>query len=86
MPQTVYTVGFSADGKTIASGGEDNLVRTWDPDNDGKAIKAISGFGASVFKLQYARDGKELIACSADKTVRVFDPVKGAELRKPVRP
>jgi Tol biopolymer transport system component len=79
--QTVYTVTFSPDGKSIASGGEDNLIRLWDPANDGKAIRAISGFGGPVFKLQFALDGKSLVACSADKTIRVIDPAKGATVR-----
>jgi WD40 repeat protein len=79
--QTVYTAAFSPDGKSIASGGEDNQIRLWDPANDGKAIRAISGFGAPVFKLQFASDGKELVACSADKTIRVIDPAKGSTLR-----
>jgi dipeptidyl aminopeptidase/acylaminoacyl peptidase len=79
--QSVYSVSFSPDGKTIVSGGEDNLVRVWDPENDGKAIRAISGFGGPVFKVMYTPDGKELLACSADKTIRALDPAKGATLR-----
>jgi hypothetical protein len=79
--QTVYTVAFSPDGKSIASGGEDNLIRLWDPANDGKAIRAISGFGAPVFKLQFAPDGKSLVACSADKAIRIIDPAKGSTVR-----
>jgi hypothetical protein len=78
--QTVYTVAFSPDGKSVASGGEDNLIRLWDPSNDGKAIRAISGFGGPVFKLQFASE-KELVACSSDKSIRVIDPAKGSVLR-----
>jgi tricorn protease-like protein len=79
--QTVYTARFSPDGKTIVSGGEDNQIRVWDPQNDAKAIRAISGFGGPVFKLLFTPDGKELVACSADKTIRFFDPAKGAAVR-----
>jgi WD40 repeat protein len=79
--QTVYTVGFAPDNKTVASGGEDNLIRLWDADNDGKAVRAVGGFGGPVFKLQYAADGKEIVACGSDKAVRVVDPAKGSVLR-----
>jgi tricorn protease-like protein len=79
--QTVYTLGFSPDGKTIASGGEDNQIRIWDPENDGKAVRALTGFGGPIFKLQFTPDGKELVACSSDKTIRVFNPSKGEAVR-----
>ena len=70
--QPVYTVSFTPDGKAIATGGEDNRIRIWNPDEDGKPVRALGGFGGAVFRLQYAPDGKSLVACSADKTVRVF--------------
>jgi WD40 repeat protein len=80
--QTVYTVAFSPDGKQVASGGEDNQIRLWDPENDGKAIRAIGGFGGPVFKLLFVAGGKELVACSSDKSIRVFDSAnKGEALR-----
>jgi WD40 repeat protein len=79
--QPVYTVSFTPDGKGIATGGEDNRIRVWNPDNDGKAIRDVSGFGATVFKLRYTPDGKNLIACSGDKTVGVYTPT-GSQVRK----
>ena len=72
--QPVYTVSFTPDGKGIATGGEDNRIRVWNPDNDGKPIRDIGGFGGTGFKLRYTPDGKSLVACSGDKTVRVFNP------------
>ncbi len=79
--QPIYTVSFTPDGKGIATGGEDNRIRIWNPDNDGKSIREIGGFGATVFKLRYSPDGKNLVAVGGDKTVQVFD-AKGSSLRK----
>jgi mono/diheme cytochrome c family protein len=78
--ETVYCVAFSPDGKSVATGGADNQIRIWNPDDDGKQVRAIGGFGGAVFRLQYQLDGKQLIACSADKTLRVFNPADGATL------
>jgi WD40 repeat protein len=79
--QPVYTVSFTPDGKGIATGGEDNRIRVWNPDNDGKAVRDISGFGGAVFKLHYSPDGKNLIACSGDKAVGVYS-LTGSQIRK----
>jgi WD40 repeat protein len=79
--QTVDTVAFSPDGKTVTTGGEDNQIRVWNPDEDGKQVRTIDGFGGPVFRLQYTADGKELVACSSDKAIRVFNPATGAQVR-----
>ncbi len=79
--QPVYAVLFTPDGKSVASGGEDARVRYWNPDADGKQIRAIEGFGGSVFALRFTPDGKNLLAAGADKTVRVFTD-KGSSVRK----
>ena len=39
-PQPVYTVAFTPDGKAVATGGEDNQIRIWNPDDDGKQVRA----------------------------------------------
>ena len=79
--QPVYTVSFTPDGKGVATGGEDNRIRIWNPDNDGKSIREIGGFGGTVFKLRYSPDGKNLLAAAGDKTVHIFD-AKGSRHRK----
>jgi WD40 repeat protein len=62
----------------VTTGGGDNQIRTWNPDDDGKQVSNMGGFGGAVFRLQYHPEGKQLVACSADKTVRVFN---GTSLR-----
>jgi mono/diheme cytochrome c family protein len=70
---TVYTVAFTPDGKSVVTGGGDAQLRVWNPDDDGKQLRAVGGFGGPVFKIQYSPDGKILAACSSDKTIRTFD-------------
>ncbi|HZW32080.1 MAG TPA: c-type cytochrome domain-containing protein [Isosphaeraceae bacterium] len=79
--QPVYTIAFAPDGKSVASGGEDSRIRIWNPDNDGRQVREMGGFGGTVFRLRYAPDGQTLVACSADKAVHVFKST-GSSLRK----
>ncbi len=72
---TVYCVAFTPDGM-VASGGEDNQIRIWNPEEDGKETAKIGGFGGAVFRLIATADGKQWAACSADKTVRLFEGTK----------
>jgi len=54
------------------TGGEDNRIRFWSPDNDGRQIREIGGFAGTVFRLRFAPDGQSLAACAGDKTLQVF--------------
>jgi WD40 repeat protein len=74
-------VAYGPDNKTIATGGADNQVRFWKPDDEGKQVRNLGGFGGPVFRLAFLPDGKQLFACSADKSVRSFNPADGATLR-----
>jgi WD40 repeat protein len=76
--ETVYCVGFSGDGKTVFSGGGDERVRNWNPDEDAKQVREIGGFGGPVFDLKLFADGQSLAASGADTVVRVVNPADGA--------
>jgi WD40 repeat protein len=66
-------VAFGPDGKTIASGGKDNMVRLWEL-KAGKELHQWIGHVGFVNAIAYAKDGSALVSASFDGAVKVWDP------------
>jgi WD40 repeat protein/serine/threonine protein kinase len=66
-----WTLAFSPDGATLASGGDDNLVRLWDVAT-GHRIANLQGHHATVTSLAFSPDGQQIVSGSLDRTVRIW--------------
>jgi WD40 repeat protein len=68
----IFALALSPDGKKLASGGCDRLVRVWDLPS-GKLEHAIENHADWVLAIAFTPDGKGLATASRDKTAKVWD-------------
>ncbi|NJM74339.1 MAG: hypothetical protein HC862_32210 [Scytonema sp. RU_4_4] len=68
----VWSVAFSPDGKTIASGSWDNSIKLWDVAT-GKELKTLKGHSSEVQSVAFSPDGKTIASGSRDKTVILWN-------------
>ena len=75
----IYGLCFSADGKQIASSGEDGTVRLWETES-GNELQVCFGHQGNVWSVAFRPDGKRIVSASADGTVRQWSTETGKEV------
>jgi WD40 repeat protein len=69
---SVYSVAFSPDGKTLASGSLDDTIRLWDVESGQQIGEPLRGHTSSVNSVAFSPDGKILASGSSDGTIRLW--------------
>ncbi|CAL9728555.1 general transcriptional corepressor Tup1p [Monosporozyma unispora] len=68
----IRSVCFSPDGKFLATGAEDRLIRIWDIQKQ-EIVMFLQGHDQDVYSLDYFPSGDKLVSGSGDRTVRIWD-------------
>jgi hypothetical protein len=76
---SVLSLAFSPDGKTLASAGYDRTVRVWDVET-GKLRHTLKDHSDSVYAVVFSADGKLMASAGADRAVKVWDVTTGDRL------
>jgi len=76
----VWSVSFSPDGKTLATGSRDNTIKLWSLET-GKEIRTLKGHDNYVRSVSFSPDGKTLATGSDDKTIKLWSLETGKEIR-----
>jgi WD40 repeat protein len=77
---SVWSVAFSPDGKTLASGSSDSTIMVWDV-NSLRKIRTLKGHSFFVNSIAFSPDGQLLVSGSADSTIKLWQVNTGTEIR-----
>ncbi|MHC5716636.1 MAG: AAA-like domain-containing protein [Nostoc sp.] len=76
---SVISVVFSPDGKTLASASWDKTIKLWNRDT-GKVISTLTGHSDTVNSVVFSPDGKTLASASWDNTIKLWNRDTGKEI------
>jgi WD40 repeat protein len=74
--EAVRAIGFSPDGRTVATGSNDQAVQLWNLETG--ALTVLRGHRAAVRSVAFHPGGKQLVTASEDATLRVWDLERAA--------
>ncbi len=68
-------MAFSADGRTLATGSADRIVRLWDISNLRRpsSLSTLTGHTNNVWSVAFSADGRTLATGSEDRTARLWE-------------
>ncbi|MDB9325009.1 hypothetical protein PN435_02270 [Nodularia spumigena CS-590/02] len=77
---SVYSIAFSPDSQTLASGSDDKTIKLWNV-TTGKLLQTIQGYSKLVSSVAFSPDNQTLASGSDDKTIKLCNVTTGRRLQ-----
>jgi WD40 repeat protein len=74
-------VGWTPDGKKLASSGADNIVKVWDYEK-GEKLRDMQGHQKQVTRLTFVGKTTQFLTASGDTSVRMWNADNGGNIRQ----
>jgi WD40 repeat protein len=82
VPDVLYAIAFSADGKTVAACGSGDAIGLWDPDTGQSRGQLVAKGAGWMSSLAFSPDGKQLVSGHALREAWIWDLATATELHK----
>ncbi len=70
---TVRSVAWNADGKRLASAGDDGTIVVWDVETS-QQLRRLEGHKGAIHRIAWSPDGSQLVSAGSDGTVKMWNP------------
>ncbi len=80
----VYTVAFSPDGKTLASGNADGTIQLWNAATGQQIRPPLNGHAGEDNSIAFSPDVKTLAGGDSNGTIQLWNVATGQQIRPPL--
>jgi WD40 repeat protein len=78
---SVFTLRYTPDKKTLLSGSRDARLKAWNANAAYAPAEEVAAHMYAINHLEFSPDGKHFVTCSMDKSIKVWDLAQMALLK-----